>query len=164
VGGPDPIWGVQIPFQGSGPYTWGSWTKLGGPDCISRGSALSYGGLDSLLTSWSISLSLDTWRPRTCLCGGVRRCCWPRLVARGWGESWPSPTYSSFTTRLKIAAWVLRLYTVVRGTLVPGYRQGLSPSMMANPVIVPKANGKLRMCIDYTSLNKACPKDPYPLP
>jgi hypothetical protein len=28
---------------------------------------------------------------------------------------------------------------------------------------VPKANGKLRMCIDYTSLNKACPKDPYPL-
>jgi hypothetical protein len=35
---------------------------------------------------------------------------------------------------------------------------------MNNPVIVPKANGKLRMCIDYTSLNNACPKDPYPLP
>jgi hypothetical protein len=35
---------------------------------------------------------------------------------------------------------------------------------LANPVIVPKANGKLWMCIDYTSLNKACPKDPYPLP
>jgi hypothetical protein len=35
---------------------------------------------------------------------------------------------------------------------------------LTNPVIVPKANGKLRMCIDYTSLNKACPKDPYPLP
>jgi hypothetical protein len=34
---------------------------------------------------------------------------------------------------------------------------------LANPVIVPKVNGKLRMCIDYTSLNKACPKDPYPL-
>jgi hypothetical protein len=31
-------------------------------------------------------------------------------------------------------------------------------------VVVPKANGKLRMCIDYTSLNKACPKDPFPLP
>jgi hypothetical protein len=27
--------------------------------------------------------------------------------------------------------------------------------------IVPKANGKLWMCIDYTNLNKACPKDPY---
>jgi ribonuclease HI len=38
------------------------------------------------------------------------------------------------------------------------------PVWLTNPVIVPKANGKLRMCIDYTSLNKACPKDPYPLP
>jgi len=38
------------------------------------------------------------------------------------------------------------------------------PEWLANPVIVPKANGKLRMCIDYTNLNKACPRDPYPLP
>jgi hypothetical protein len=38
------------------------------------------------------------------------------------------------------------------------------PVWLANPVIIPKSNGKLRMCIDYTSLNKACPKDPYPLP
>jgi hypothetical protein len=38
------------------------------------------------------------------------------------------------------------------------------PVWLENPVIVPKANRKLRMCIDYTSLNKACPKDPYPLP
>ena len=37
------------------------------------------------------------------------------------------------------------------------------PVGLANPVVVPKANGKLRMCIDYTSLNKACPKDTYPL-
>jgi hypothetical protein len=38
------------------------------------------------------------------------------------------------------------------------------PVWLANPVIVPKANEKIRMCIDYTNLNKACPKDPYPLP
>jgi hypothetical protein len=38
------------------------------------------------------------------------------------------------------------------------------PIWLANPVIVPKANGKLRMYIDYISLNKVCPKDPYPLP
>jgi hypothetical protein len=38
------------------------------------------------------------------------------------------------------------------------------PVWLANPVVVSKANGKLRMCIDYTSLNKACPKDSYPLP
>jgi hypothetical protein len=38
------------------------------------------------------------------------------------------------------------------------------PRWLANLVVVPKANGKLWMCIDYTILNKACPKDPFPLP
>jgi hypothetical protein len=33
-----------------------------------------------------------------------------------------------------------------------------------NLVLVSKKNGKWRMCVDYTSLNKACPKDPFPLP
>ena len=35
---------------------------------------------------------------------------------------------------------------------------------LANPVLVQKKSGKWRMCVDYTSLNKACPKDPFPLP
>nr|AAO38019.1 putative gag-pol polyprotein [Oryza sativa Japonica Group] len=43
-------------------------------------------------------------------------------------------------------------------------REVIHPEWLANPVVVPKANGKLRMCIDYTNLNKACPKDPFPLP
>ncbi|RDX70520.1 hypothetical protein CR513_50228, partial [Mucuna pruriens] len=30
--------------------------------------------------------------------------------------------------------------------------------------MVRKASGKWRMCTDYTDLNKACPKGPYPLP
>ena len=30
-------------------------------------------------------------------------------------------------------------------------------------VIVKKANGKWRMYVDFTDLNKACPKDSYPL-
>ena len=33
-----------------------------------------------------------------------------------------------------------------------------------NVVIVRKAHRKWRMCVDYTDLNAACPKDPYPLP
>nr|KYP51166.1 Retrovirus-related Pol polyprotein from transposon opus [Cajanus cajan] len=35
---------------------------------------------------------------------------------------------------------------------------------LANVVLVKKNSGKWRMCIDYTDLNKACPKDSYPLP
>ncbi|XP_076905195.1 uncharacterized protein LOC143560885 [Bidens hawaiensis] len=35
---------------------------------------------------------------------------------------------------------------------------------VANPVIVLKSNGTWRMCIDFNDLNKACPKDCYPLP
>jgi len=31
-------------------------------------------------------------------------------------------------------------------------------------VLVKKANGKWRVCIDYSDLNKACPKDSFPLP
>jgi hypothetical protein len=38
-------------------------------------------------------------------------------------------------------------------------------SWVSNPVIVPKKNTDVqRVCIDYTSLNKHCPKDPFPLP
>ena len=35
---------------------------------------------------------------------------------------------------------------------------------LANVVMVKKANGKWRICMDFTNLNKACPKDSYPLP
>ena len=46
----------------------------------------------------------------------------------------------------------------------------LHPDWLANPVLVekkkedPMATMMWRMCIDYTNLNKACPKDPFPLP
>jgi hypothetical protein len=35
---------------------------------------------------------------------------------------------------------------------------------LANPILVKKKIGKWRMCVDYTSLNKTCPKVPFPLP
>jgi len=35
---------------------------------------------------------------------------------------------------------------------------------LSNIVLVKKANGKWRICVDYTDLNKTCPRDAYPLP
>ena len=35
---------------------------------------------------------------------------------------------------------------------------------LANVVLVKKFNRKWRMCVDFTDLNKACPKDSFPLP
>nr|CAN81178.1 hypothetical protein VITISV_004998 [Vitis vinifera] len=35
---------------------------------------------------------------------------------------------------------------------------------LANVVVVPKKEGKWRVCVDYTNLNNACPKDSFPLP
>ena len=40
----------------------------------------------------------------------------------------------------------------------------LHPTWLANPVVVRKANEKWRLCIDFIDLNKAFPKDPFPLP
>ena len=38
------------------------------------------------------------------------------------------------------------------------------PGWLTNVVMVKKANRKWRMCVDFTDLNRACPKDSYPLP
>jgi len=38
------------------------------------------------------------------------------------------------------------------------------PQWVANVVPVPKKDGKVRMCVDYRDLNRASPKDDFPLP
>ena len=38
------------------------------------------------------------------------------------------------------------------------------PDWLVNMVMAKKANGKWRMCIDFTDLNRAYPKDSYPFP
>ena len=38
------------------------------------------------------------------------------------------------------------------------------PKWLANVVLIKKPNEKWRMCVNFTDLNRACPKDSYPLP
>jgi hypothetical protein len=47
---------------------------------------------------------------------------------------------------------------------IGGVREVLYPQWLSNTVVVKKKNGKWRVCVDFTDLNKACPKDPFPLP
>ena len=38
------------------------------------------------------------------------------------------------------------------------------PEWLSNTIMVKKKNGKWRVCVDFTELNQACPKDPFPVP
>ena len=49
-------------------------------------------------------------------------------------------------------------------TMAKFIRKVYYPDWLANVVMVKKANGKWKMCVDFTDLNKAYPKDSYPLP
>ena len=42
-------------------------------------------------------------------------------------------------------------------------REVYYPDWLVNVVLVKKANGKWRMCVDFTNLKKACPKESFPL-
>ena len=53
----------------------------------------------------------------------------------------------------------------VRKLLEVGFiREVYYPDWLANVVMVKNSNGKWRMCVDFIDLNRACPKDSYPLP
>jgi hypothetical protein len=52
----------------------------------------------------------------------------------------------------------------VNRLLSAGVREVTYLEWLANTMMVKKANEKCRMCIDFTGLNKACPKDEFPLP
>ena len=40
----------------------------------------------------------------------------------------------------------------------------MHPRWLSNIVPVKKKNGQIRCCVDFWNLNKACPKDEFPLP
>jgi hypothetical protein len=53
----------------------------------------------------------------------------------------------------------------IKKLLAAGFiKEVYHPDWSANPVLVRKSNKQWRMCVDYTDLNRACPKDPFGLP
>ena len=59
----------------------------------------------------------------------------------------------------------LVIQTEVNNLLHNGFIRAIKyPDWLANVVVVPKKGNKLRVCVDYTDLNDACPKDSFPLP
>ena len=47
---------------------------------------------------------------------------------------------------------------------VRAIREAFFLEWLANTVVVKKKNGKWRVCVDFTNLNRACPKDLFPMP
>ena len=47
---------------------------------------------------------------------------------------------------------------------VGAIKEVLYPQWLANTVVVKKKTGKWRVCVNFIDLNKAYPKDPFPMP
>ncbi|XP_077221935.1 uncharacterized protein LOC143855747 [Tasmannia lanceolata] len=61
--------------------------------------------------------------------------------------------------------WELKVHDEVKKLLEVKFIQVVEyPEWLANIVPVPKKDGKVRMCVDFRDLNKASPKDDFPLP
>ncbi|RVX09469.1 Transposon Ty3-I Gag-Pol polyprotein [Vitis vinifera] len=78
-------------------------------------------------------------------------------------------TYHQMTRPQKIRRFYPDRQEVIRNEidklLEAGFIREVSyPDWLANVVVVPKKEGKWRVCVDYTNLNNACPKDSFPLP
>ena len=53
----------------------------------------------------------------------------------------------------------------IKWLLATGFiKEVYHPEWLAIPILVRKKNKEWRMCVDYTNLNKHCPKDPFGLP
>ena len=66
--------------------------------------------------------------------------------------------------RLMRTKWLLKIKEEVTNQLKVGFIKPVHQAKwIANVVLVPKKDGKERMCMDFRDLNKACPKDDFPL-
>ena len=105
-----------------------------------------------------IALGVDVFRGGSC----------PPLYIRGDRVTWKvlaeyiwSPTTTQSSSFLCTAASSMPIRVVTKDVR---YIHVLSLTLEHSMSISSTAVPGLTMCVDYTSLNKACPKDPFPLP
>ena len=78
-----------------------------------------------------------------------------------------SPSFPPIRQKKRVFAqeWDKAITEEVRKLLEADFiREVYYPDWLANVIMVKKANGKWRMCVDSTDLNKARPKDSDPFP
>ena len=78
-----------------------------------------------------------------------------------------SPVFPPICQKKKVFAWERDqaiAEKVCKLQEVDFIREVYYPNWLVNLVMVKKSNKKWRMCADFIDLNKACPKDSYPLP
>jgi hypothetical protein len=89
----------------------------------------------------------------------------PREVAEHSLDTLPHSRAVQQRLRRFDEEWRRAIGVELRKLLEAGFiKEVFHPTWLANPVLVKKKNEKWRMCVDYTSLNRACPKVPFPLP
>jgi hypothetical protein len=89
----------------------------------------------------------------------------PREVAEHSLDTLPHSRTVQQRLRRFDKEWRRAIGVELRKLLEAGFmKEVFHPTCLANPVLVKKKNGKWRMCVDYTNLNKACPKVPFRLP
>ena len=77
------------------------------------------------------------------------------------------PDYKPVKQKLRklCTEWLLKVKEEVVKQLNVGFIRVIEyPTWLDNIVPMPKSGGTVRMCVDYRDLNKASPKDDYPLP
>ena len=86
-----------------------------------------------------------------------------RAPPRLWQGMWPTILGDGPGWRLLQGALVSSRFTSHIFLASPSLPSLLRACSSPCVVLVKKSNEKWRVCIDYTNLNKACPKDSYPL-
>ena len=86
------------------------------------------------------------------------------------GSTQPSSATTSITPKKQSPRHPSRKHVeaikeeVMKLKRVGAIKEVFYPKWLANTMMVKKKNRKWRVCIDFTDLNKACLKDPFPMP